>query len=114
MVNLATTKYYQGYDILRYLTACFSGFCEYFVNTTNRIRNAAFSALRIMFTQCLKKEYFTSSYKQSGLTSEILSLDALTLDEEISSMRKGKGSMSNSDKLVIFLRYIMASRFEEA
>jgi len=48
------------------------------------------------------------------MTSEILSLDALTLDEEINSVRRGKGLMSNSEKLIIFLRYILTNRFEEA
>lgn len=58
MVNYSTSKGPRANDVLKYVTACFSIFCEYFVNTNARIRNAAFTALRIILTQSLKKEHF--------------------------------------------------------
>ncbi len=90
MINLATTPSFSSNEILKYVSACFSIFSEYFINTSLRVRNAAYSALRIILTQSLKKEYFTEK-SQNNLAAEILSLDALTLDEEVSNMRKGQG-----------------------
>lgn len=57
MMNLATSGL-KGSEVLKYVSACFSVFCEYFMNTTRRISNATFSALRLIIEQCLKKEYF--------------------------------------------------------
>jgi hypothetical protein len=61
MLNLATAQGVRGNDVLRYVSACFTVYCEYLLNTTVRIRNAAFTALRMIIQQCLKKEYFNDS-----------------------------------------------------
>lgn len=58
MMNYATSGGVKGNDVLKYVSICFSIFCEYLVNTTLRIKNAAFQALRLIVTHCLKKEYF--------------------------------------------------------
>lgn len=46
---------------------------------------------------------------------DALSLDLMSLGEEIMNMRRGNGSqqLSGSDKLIIHLRYLLTSRFEE-
>lgn len=59
MLNFATAIGVRRSEILRYISTCFSVFCEYFQNTTLRIRNAAFSALRMILQQGLKREYFS-------------------------------------------------------
>jgi len=88
MMNLSTTPGIKANDILKYVSASFSVFCEYFINTSSRVRNAAFSALRIILTHCIKKEHFMAK-PVNNHASEILNLDALTLDEEMSNLRKG-------------------------
>lgn len=50
MINLATTPGFASNDVLKYVTTSFSIFSEYFINTSLRVRNAAFSALRIILT----------------------------------------------------------------
>lgn len=50
-------------------------------------------------------------------TSIILRMDALSLSEEISNIRKGgsaRSNLSNADKVIIHLRYLLTSRFEES
>jgi hypothetical protein len=42
MLNLGTAANVKGNEVLRYVSACFSVYCEYLMNTTVRIRNAAF------------------------------------------------------------------------
>ena len=93
MVNYSTTPGISANDILRYVSACFSIFCEYFVNTSSRVRNAAFSALRIILSHSLKKEFFRNNQSQNNLAAEILSLDVLSLnDQMMNMMREGKSS----------------------
>jgi len=44
-------------------------------------------------------------------------LDAMSLGDEIKNIRRGANSshqISNADKLVIHLRYLLTSRFEES
>jgi hypothetical protein len=48
MLNFATSQGVNGNDVLKYVSACFSVYCEYLLNTTARIRNAAFTALRMI------------------------------------------------------------------
>jgi len=48
MLNFATSSGVNGNDVLKYVSACFSVYCEYLLNTTARIRNAAFTALRMI------------------------------------------------------------------
>ena len=118
MLNLATTQGIKGNDVLKYVSACFSVFCEYFQHANAKIKNAAYSALRLLVQQGLKKEYFANNGgNNKSNTQEILSLDALTLNEEISNMRKGAGGRSgvtNADKIVIHMRYLLTSRFDDS
>jgi len=53
LLNLATSGI-KGNEVLKYVSACFSVFCEYLINTTERIRRAAFSAMRLITTHCIK------------------------------------------------------------
>lgn len=57
MLNLATSDI-NANDVLKYVSACFSVYCEYLVNTSRRIKNATFQALRMIIQQCLNKSQF--------------------------------------------------------
>ena len=48
ILNYSTSQAVDGQEVLKYVSACFSVFCEYLLNTTARIRNAAFTALRMI------------------------------------------------------------------
>jgi hypothetical protein len=116
ILNFATSQGVNGNDVLKYVSACFSVFCEYLLNTTARIRNAAFTALRMITSQALKKEYFQAGSIQSQAKStDALLLDAMSLGEEVINLKRGAPTqMSNADKLIIHLRYLLTSRFEES
>ena len=88
MMNYSTSGNVGGSNVLKYVSACFSIYCEYLVNTTTRIRNAAFQALRLILTHCLKKEYFKNDKKQYQI-ADILNLDALSINDQIMNMRRG-------------------------
>ena len=60
MLNVASSSDAKANVVLRYVAACFSVFSEYLLNTTLRVRNAAFTAMRMILQQSLKKEYFTA------------------------------------------------------
>lgn len=45
---------------------------------------------------------------------DLISLDAMTLGEEIMNMRKGGSQLSDAEKLIIHLRYLMTSRFDDS
>lgn len=86
-MNLATSQGVKGSEVLRYISACFSVFSEYLLNTTLRVRNAAFQAMRMILQQCLKREYFKANTSQN--VQDLISLDAMSLGEEIFNIRKG-------------------------
>ena len=46
----------------------------------------------------------------------MLLLDAMSLGEEVNNIKKGIASqiLNNADKLIIHLRYLLSSRFEES
>ncbi len=114
MLNLASSSDVRGNIVLRYISACFSVFSEYLLNTTLRVRNAAFSALRIILQQSLKKEQFKETSSDQSML-DLISLDAMSLSEEISNIRKGGAQhISDADKVIIHLRYLLTSRFEES
>jgi hypothetical protein len=92
ILNLATAQGVRGSDVLRYISTCFSVFCEYFQNTTARIRNAAYSALRMILSQGLKREFFNEKQNQVQSSTDVLLLDAMSMDEEVSNIRKGASS----------------------
>ena len=106
----------SGTQVLRYVAIIFSGFSEYLLNTTVRVRNAAFSAMRLILSQGVKRDHFSDKSQQTAAASELLSLDMMSLGEEMVSLRRGEDSrsLSNGDKLVIHLRYLLTSRFEES
>lgn len=116
MMNLATSQGVRGNEVLRYVSACFSVFTEYLLNTTVRVRNAAFSAMRLILQQCLKREYFTENGAQTSIKSDLLTLDSMSLGEEIFNMKRGSTGehLTNADKLIIHLRYLLTKRFEES
>ena len=111
---MVTTPGISGNQALRYVSITFSVFSEYLLNTTLRVRNAAFSALRLILSQSLRRDYFNDKTQQS--TTDALALDMMSLGEEIQNMRRGEDSknLSNGDKLIIHLRYLLTSRFEES
>jgi hypothetical protein len=47
-------------EILRYVTIAFSVFCEYLCAQTERVRRAAASAIRIIFSSGLTADLFTT------------------------------------------------------
>ena len=53
--------------------------------------------------------------EQSSMVQEILNLDALSLNDEINSIRKGgQAGLSNAEKVIIHMRYLLTSRFEDS
>jgi hypothetical protein len=62
MLNFASSKStghdHVGSQILRYMTMCFSVLSEYLVNENERVRRAAFSAVRIIILHGIDKKFF--------------------------------------------------------
>lgn len=112
---------YLSKQILRYLTIAFSVFCEYLACDTDRIRRAAFSALRLLVTHGLKVSFFRESgagqEKASGKLDieSIMNLDAMTICEEVENIRndrRSKKKLSAQEKFLIHICYLLSSRFE--
>lgn len=93
---------------MKYVSACFTVYSEYLLNTTLRVRNAAFQALRMILSQSLKREHFIARAAQT----EVLSLDAFTLIGQEDQINVS--GLSPQDRLVIHLRYLLTTRFEES
>ena len=73
-------------QIVRYITLACSVFCEYLVADSERVKNAGFSAMRMILSHGLKPRFFTQSKQGKGETEKILELlnfDALSLSEEV-------------------------------
>ena len=49
-------------------------------------------------------------------STDALLLDAMSLGEEVSNLRRGGGpnQLSNADKLIIHLRYLLTTRFDDS
>lgn len=78
-------------------------FCEYLISETERIRRAAYSAIRLIVSYGLKTSLFDKEKKEPCIT-DILNLDALTISEEVKNIRTEKLSthkFSNTDKTII-------------
>jgi len=60
ILNYATSQGITGDQVLKYISPCFTVFSEYLLNTTLRVRNAAFQALRLILSQAVKKDHFTA------------------------------------------------------
>ena len=80
------------------MTMTFSVLCEYLVNESERIRRAAFSAIRLIIEHGLHSKFFTvtvinenakTKTKREQNILELLKFSELTLNEEVKSMRKG-------------------------
>jgi hypothetical protein len=67
-------------QILRFITIAFSVFCEFLVAQTERVQNAAFTAMKLLITYGLNPSLlrFSDPSESSDMTA-ILSLDALTI-----------------------------------
>lgn len=78
-------------QILRYITLACSVFCEYLVASSERVKRAGFSAIRLILSHGLKPRLFVvkgNSQSQGGKSEtdkmlELLKFDALTLSEEV-------------------------------
>jgi len=74
--------------------------------------------MRLLISYGLTKKLLVedgTTKKDDDLT-DILNLDALTISEEVKSMRKDNltsNKMSVNDKLLIHICYLLTSRFEE-
>ena len=108
---------YLSKQILRYLTIAFSVFCEYLACDTDRIRRAAFSALRLLITHGLKIAFFKESVQEKGKLDieSIMNLDAMTISEEVENIRndrRSKKKLTPQEKFLIHICYLLSSRFE--
>jgi hypothetical protein len=105
-------------EILRYITIAFSVFCEYLCSQTERVQRAAAQAIRIIFSNGISPSLFQikESKKSEDDITAILSLDALTISEEVENIRndrRSKKKFSAQDKLLIHVCYLLSTRFEE-
>lgn len=81
-------------EILRYITMAFSVFCEYLGAQAERVQRAAASAMRIIISNGLTTGLFQlkNPVKAADDITEILSLDALTISEEVDNIRNDRRS----------------------
>jgi hypothetical protein len=104
-------------EILRYVTMAISVFSEYLVSQTDRVQRAAASAIRIIIQNGISHELFEKSKKKEDDIAAILSLDALTISEEVENMRNDRRSKnrqySPQDKLLINVCYLLSTRYAE-
>lgn len=80
------------------MTMTFSVLCEYLANENERIRRAAFSAIRLIIEHGLHKKFFAvavikenakAKTKRDENILELLKFSELSLNEEVKSIRKG-------------------------
>ena len=111
-------------QILRYVTLACSVFSEYILATSERVRSAGFSAMRLIISHGLQPRFFNiqGDQKQSQGTSndqmmlDLLKFDALSLTAEVESTRRGqnkfKTNLRPQERLVIHMCYLLTARFE--
>ena len=96
VLNIASNEMDQSdlmhRQILRYVTLACSVFCEYLVSGNPRVKNAAFTAMRLIISHGLKPRFFhvekpSHAKTQSEKMVELLNFDALTLSEEVQKTR---------------------------
>ena len=98
VLNFSSTKNPDDYlkkEILRYITITFSVFCEYLVAQTERVQKAASAAMRIIISNGLNQnlfQYTNNDNNNKTDITEILSLDALTISEEVGNIRNDRRS----------------------
>ena len=108
-------------QILRYITLACSVFSEYLSASSMRVKNAGFSAMRLIISHGLKPRFFVVKEAQvkseTDKMLEILNFDALTLSEEVHKTRSGqtsyKNNLSPQERIVIHMCYLLTNRFEE-
>lgn len=79
-------------QILRVITLACSVFCEYLVADSDRVKNAGFSAMRLILSHGLKPRFFQqkpSKKTESEKMLELLNFDALSLSAEVEKTRSG-------------------------
>ena len=117
-MNFASTQNpdkYTKQEILRYVTIAISVFCEYLCAQTERVQRAAASAIRIIIQNGLTSAHFVTDSKKDDITA-ILSLDAMTISEEVENIRndrRSKQKFTAQDKLMINICYLLSTRFED-
>ena len=113
------------------MTLACSVLCEYLIASSERVKFAGFSAMRLIITHGLKPRFFvsqaakgTSSRPGVGAAKsetdkmlELLKFDALSLSEEVESTRRGqaayKTNLTAQERIVIHMCYLLTTRFEE-
>ena len=73
------------------ITLACSVFAEYLVADSERVKNAGFSAMRLILSHGLKPRFFQENKNKSESEKmlELLNFDALTLSEEVEKTRTG-------------------------
>lgn len=67
--------------------------CEYLTCEANRIRSAAFTALRLIVNYGIKPQFLVDSIvKNDNDITSILNFDALTISEEVVNIRNDRRS----------------------
>lgn len=120
--NEADQSDYMHRQILRYVTHACSVFCEYLVASSERVKCAGFSAIRLMLSHGLKPRFFIVK-GDSGKSTEtekmldLLKFDALSLTAEVENTRKGQSTFKNNltpqERIVIHMAYLLTARFED-
>ena len=88
-------------QILRYVTHACSVFCEYLDASSERVKCAGFSAIRLILSHGLKPRFFVIKGEKAAATEtdkilELLKFDALSLSAEVESTRKGQSTFKNN------------------
>ena len=103
--------------------AC-SVFSEYLLATSERVRSAGFSAMRLILSHGLQPRFFKIQQHPAAQTKstneqmmlDLLKFDSLSLTEEVESTRRGsskfKTNLTPQERLVIHMCYLLTNRFE--
>lgn len=133
MLNFASTQTngndFVSQQILRYMTMTFSVLCEYLCSESPRIRNAGFSAIRLIIQHGLSPKFFAveshpdkaekapakAKSKRDQNILDLMKFSEMSLNEEVKNMRKGaisgSKSLSGKEKVIIHMLYLLTSRF---
>lgn len=116
---------YMHRQILRYVTLACSVFCEYLVASSERVKRAGFSAMRLILAHGLKPRFFVikgngapgQGKSETEKILDLLKFDALTLSEEVQSTRTGQSRFKNNltpqERIVIHMCYLLTVRFQD-
>lgn len=98
------------------MTLTISVLCEYLLSDQDRIKQAAFSAIRLLISYGLNQSYFDKQESKKSSITDILNLDMMTITEEVKNIRNERLSasqLSQQEKIYIQMCYLITSRFEE-